>query len=454
MDRAALRAAIDYIPRWIEFQLRMNEGPGGTFAVAHRGQVVAEFAFGEADRNLGTRLTPRHRFRVASHSKTFTAAAVLRLREQGRWRLDDPVGRYVGGLHRGVAAATLSQLLSHTAGLVRDGDDAGQWADRRPFLDERELRADLAGGPVLAPSTRLKYSNHGYGLLGLAIESVTGERYGDWVMREIVERSGLEETTPDAPAPAGVPFARGHTARWPLGHRLVIPADQSTRALAAATGFVGTAADLARFFASLAPEARRSVLTVESRREMTRRLWRDPHGSIERWYGLGTVSSAPGGEWEHFGHTGGFQGTITRTVCLPRQQLALSALTHAMDGPSHAWIEAAIHILKAYAQGGAPSRRTAAWRGRWWTSWGALDLLPMAGKVMVANPALANPVMDASEVDPAAGRIVLAGGFASHGEPAELLRGAGGRARELRLGGTRLLPEKRMAAELTRRYAR
>lgn len=453
MDRW-LSAALDYIPRWIEYQMRVTEQPGCVIAIAQRGTLVLEQAFGHADLARGTALTPRHRFRVASHSKSFTAAGVLKLREQGRLRLDDPVGRHVGGLHPRIASATLAHLLSHGAGVVRDGADAGQWSDRRPFLDEAALRADLAAGPVIEPNTRLKYSNHGYGLIGLAIEAVTGERYADWIAREIVAAARLSETTPDAPLAAGVPFARGHSAKLPLGRRVVVPGANPTQALAAATGFVSTAADLARFFASLAPDAKRSVLSADSRREMGRRQWLDPHSSLARGYGLGTIVGTLA-DWDWCGHTGGFQGTITRTACVPSQGLTVSVLTNAADGASHGWVDGALHILRAFAQRGAASRRAAPWSGRWWSLWGAIDLLPVAGKVLVANPALLNPLQDAIELEvdgPAHGRIALAGGFGSQGEPVRMERDARGRARAFWLGGTRLQPEAAIAKELVGRY--
>lgn len=458
----ALAAALDYIPQWIAHQMRLGDQPGCSFAVAQHGKLVAEFALGRSGH--GAALTPRHRFRVASHSKTFTAAAVLRLRELGCWQLDDAVGRYVGGLHPQVADATLAQLLSHGAGLVRDGADAAQWSDRGPFLDEAALRADLVGGPVITPGTRLKYSNHGYGLLGLAIAGVTGEPFNDWVAREIVAASNLTETTPDMPTAVrgrkAVAFAQGHSAKWPLGKRVCIPGDSPTNALASATGFVSTAADLVTFFSSLAPEARHSVLSPASRREMLHRRWRDAHNSLERWYGLGTLSGpTPGADssWDTFGHTGGFQGTLSRTVCLPQQGLCISALSNAADGQAHGWVDGALQIIRAYRQHGAPSARTALWTGRWWSLWGAFDLLPMADKVLVANPALANPVLDATHIEPLPrrpghGRITLASGFASHGETARLERDTGGATTTLWLAATRLQAEAQAARELAGRY--
>src|SRR5215470_6763855 len=69
-----LAAALDYIPEWIDFQMRLTEQPGAVIAVRSEGKLVLERAFGHADAVAGVALTPRHRFRVASHSKSFTAA--------------------------------------------------------------------------------------------------------------------------------------------------------------------------------------------------------------------------------------------------------------------------------------------------------------------------------------------------------------------------------------------
>jgi D-alanyl-D-alanine carboxypeptidase len=331
-----LPAALDYIPRWIEFQMRQSEQPGCVIALADRGKLVLEQAFGSADLDHGAALTPRHRFRVASHSKSFTSAGIMKLREAGRLHLDDMVGHYVGGLHRSIAEATIAQLLSHSAGLVRDGWDSGQWQDRRPFLDMPELKADLAKAPIIAANTRFKYSNHGFGLAGMVIEAITGEPYKDWIKREIVDAVELAETEPDMPTAANLPMARGHSAKLPAGRRFVIPGDNPTNALAPATGFVSTAADLVHFFAQLDPAARHSVLSAASRREMTRRQWQDPHSSFDSWYGLGLASGRTA-DCDWFGHGGGFQGFITRTSVLPERGLAISILTNASDGWAHLW---------------------------------------------------------------------------------------------------------------------
>jgi D-alanyl-D-alanine carboxypeptidase len=438
---AWLSAALDYLPRWLEFQVRYQSQPGCAVAVAHRGRVVLDAAFGTA--GAGKRLTPRHRFRVASHSKSFAAAAVMKLHEMRRLRVDHAVGRYVHGLHPALARATLADLLSHAGGVVRDGPDSGQFVGRRPFLSAAELKADLEAPPILRRGTRFKYSNHGYGLLGFALERVTGEPYTEWLQREIVDAAGLEDTLADGPPPRGVPMAFGHSARLPVGRRVVIPGDYSTRALAPAAGVISTARDLVRFFQQLSPTSNQSLLCVATRREMLRRRWRDPHSSIERYYGLGLMSGTLSGcDW--FGHSGGLQGYITRTSVLPRHDLAISVLTNAVDGLAHPWLEGAVAVLRKFGEEGAPSRTARRWTGRWWTLWNPIDLVPMGSKVLVARPDFLNPFLDASEISQ--GKIVLAGGYASHGEPARR-----GRA-EVQLGGTRYRSERAVAREMARRY--
>src|SRR5215831_6217264 len=144
-----LSSALDYIPRWLDFQMEASRQPGCIVAIAHRDRLVLEHAWGSANLDTGEELTPRHRFRIASHTKSFTAAAILKLREQRKLKLDDAAGDYVDGLHPGIARATIAQLLSHTAGIIRDGADAEQFVDRRPFLSARELKEDLKLPPVI-----------------------------------------------------------------------------------------------------------------------------------------------------------------------------------------------------------------------------------------------------------------------------------------------------------------
>ena len=449
-----LTNALAYIPLWVGYQQRQNDLPGVSVAIGKGDKVLAAFAFGMADLASETKMLPTHRFRVASHSKTFTATAIMLLVEAGRIKLDDRVGDYVPRLHKDVAAATIRQLLSHSAGIIRDGLDTGQWAQRRPFLNEAELRAELAQPPVIPANTRMKYSNHGFGLLGLLIEAMTGEAYDIWMQREVIAKVKLRYTFPDAPATGMAPLSAGHSSKILLGKRAVIPTDTPTNALAAATGFISTAADLVRFFSQLDPAAPDSILSVESRREMTRRQWPVPDQAAGRHYGLGTIQGDIG-DWSWFGHSGGFPGMTTHTAVIPSQGLTISVLTNATDGAPATYFDGITRILQACAKHGPPVQRVLPWTGRWWNTHGAVDLLALGETVFVAAPGQADPLADVPELEvvgPDSARVRRAGGFASHGETARLLRARGGALNGLYLAGSKLLLERDAIKEAEARY--
>ena len=453
---AWLQAALDYIPAWLGFQLERHQQVGCAVAIAQGQDLVAEFALGSADLRSGEKLTPRHRFRIASHSKTFTASGVMLLREQGKLGLDDPIGRHVGGLHKDLAKARVGELLSHGAGVIRDGEDSGQFLDRRPFFSRAELRADLAKKQPLAPGLQLKYSNHGYGLLGLMIEEISGTDYASWIGRHVIEPAGLRETVPDMPyLPQAAPLAKGHSAEFPFGQRLVIPGDNICDAIAPAGGFVSTASDVARFFAQLAPESKKSILSAASRREMMHRRWRDNHSSQESYYGYGTMSAGTGPK-EWFGHTGGLQGFVSRTARFPESGFTITVLCNALDGWSWAWVDGILGILSAFRQHGAPGRAQAAWNGRWWSLWGASDLVAMGKVVCQVAPAMAMPFDGAPTeirvLGKAHGVIARTSGYNSPGQPVRLVRDRKGHPVELWVGGTKLLGREAMVAEVMQRY--
>jgi CubicO group peptidase (beta-lactamase class C family) len=449
-----VKPAIDYFRLWMDHQIRSSQQPGCIVAIAYRGRVISEFALGHSNLVTSEKLTPRHRFRIASHSKSFTAAGLMKLREQRRVRLDDPVGQYVQGLHPQVAETTIGQILSHSAGFTRDGADAGQFTDQRPFLNAREVMAELSAPPAIDPGLRLKYSNVGFALLGMVIENITGEPYRTWIEREIVDAAGLQETEAATPLARPAPLAGGHTPLLPLGRRLVVPGDVPQHAITPAGGFVSTAADAARFFAQLSPKARNSVLSPASRREMTRRHWRNPDSIVESYYGLGIMSGSFAG-WDWFGHSGGLQGYISRTAVIPTCDLTIVVLSNASDGLAWFWLDGALHILRAFADRGAPSRRVRDWTGRWWTASGAADLVPMGNRVLVGSPVMGNPFFDATEIEVTgrdSGRIVKAAGYASFGQAVRRTRGKGGQVSEVWLAGSKLRPEKTVMADLERRY--
>jgi hypothetical protein len=217
---------------------------------------------------------------------------------------------------------------------------------------------------------------------------------------------------------------------------------------------VATASDLCRYFAQLSPRAKRSVLSVCSRREMTRRHWRNAHTDGEEYYGLGIISGTLKG-WGWFGHSGGLPGYISRTAVVPEPDLTISVLTNNSNGWAGSWVDGAIHILREFSQRGPPARKVRDWTGRWWSAGGPGDFIPLGNRVIVANPQAWNPFLNATEIEVSGSdkaRVALDNGYGDQGEAIARRRNKAGEVTEIMFAGCELLPEAALAAEMRKRY--
>ena len=161
------------------------------------------FCFGKANLETGTPVSAETVFRIASCTKQFTAAAIVRLSESGRLSLDDRIDTFFPDFGASPAGLmpTVRQLLTHTAGVhdyVFGGlpSDAGTKWQRSP--DRWRLIARMQPLYDFEPGAFWSYSNSGYVLLGSIIERVSGEAYADFTTREVLRRAGLTQTAFDS----------------------------------------------------------------------------------------------------------------------------------------------------------------------------------------------------------------------------------------------------------------
>src|ERR1035437_534388 len=147
MNAEALDQATTYIRSWLKFRYEQENLPGFAVAISHEGNVLLDEAYGYANLRKRTELSTRHVFRIASQAKTFTATALMQLQEAGKLRIDDRVTQHLPWLkeHKDerFKEVTIRQLLSHGAGVIRDGTDAGYWSFERPFPDEDSLKDEM-----------------------------------------------------------------------------------------------------------------------------------------------------------------------------------------------------------------------------------------------------------------------------------------------------------------------
>jgi len=171
--------------------------PAIAYGILRDGALVHAAGFGE--RVLGGPAPDADTvFRIASMSKSFTASAVLLLRDEGLLALDDPAEKYVPELAGWPPVTadsdrvTIRHLLTMTAGFPTDDP----WGDRQQGLPLEEFGTLLAGGVGFnwAPGTRFEYSNLGYAILGLVIAAASGTEYPDFVRSRLLAPLGLTRT--------------------------------------------------------------------------------------------------------------------------------------------------------------------------------------------------------------------------------------------------------------------
>ena len=244
-------AAEPGIRRRLAELLAQHRLPGASVSVVREQTLAWTAGFGFADLETGRRPDADTVYRVASISKTFTAAAVVQLRDRGRLTLDDPLVRHLPEfgavrVHHGrVEDVTLRRLLSHRSGLVSEGPFA-YW-DTRQFPDLDEVLAALPRTEVvLAPDAGAKYSNLAFALLGEVVARLSGEPFPDYARRHLFAPLGMDSSSfrPDEALLARM--AVGYEPH-PFEDRPQPAGHTPARGLAAAAGLYTTAADLARW---------------------------------------------------------------------------------------------------------------------------------------------------------------------------------------------------------------
>ena len=300
--------------------------PAVQVAVSHRGSTIYSEAFGTTDKESATAATPRSVMQVGSLTKQFTAAAILRLAERGALTLDDRIEKFVPDFNPRGATITLRQLLSHTSGVRREWFPPGPpWISLTAPVTREQTIQGLNSGPLLdfTPGTKWSYSNGGYMLLGLAIESITGRPYADFIQSELALPLGLIDTgvcgTSNLPVPEGYGQPVATWVRMPPFHTSVVRYSG---------GLCSTASDLARWAHLLATGHAMlpaSYATMSTRAKLA--------NNTLVAYGLGlevkTVLGRPA--VLHGGAINGFQSFL---VYFPEQDLAVAVVTNAFPAPA------------------------------------------------------------------------------------------------------------------------
>jgi CubicO group peptidase (beta-lactamase class C family) len=210
----------------------------GVVLIAQGDQILVQKAYGKADfqhnvvHQIGTR------FRIASLSKTFTAAAIELLTAQGKLSLKDHLSKYVSGIPNG-AEITVEQLLTHESG-VGELDTADVYRDC--LTNEELIRRLRAVPPLFAPGTDSHYSNEGYFLLALIIEKVSGMPYAAFLQKNVFDPLRLANTGSACKELPSGPNATGNVPAAKAGS--VVPLSFEEAAIIGPGSLYSTAHDL------------------------------------------------------------------------------------------------------------------------------------------------------------------------------------------------------------------
>lgn len=290
---------------------------------------------GSADVAAGTAVTPSTGFAVASVSKTFIAALILALVEEGKVGLDAPARTYLPGLTKISTKVTVRQLLDHTSGLrdyfFHPSIDRLLLADRAKRWDRKTTMA-YVGKPYFEPGRGWHYSNTNYYVLGLIAEAVGRASLADQLQARFLGPLGLDDTwyQPTAPAPTDV--AHGYRFASPAKDAppidlsdgsTIVPFTSVVTAAGGAGGIAASARDLAHWVQSLyggdvlRPSTLAAMLDVSDAGRYK--------PSVP--YGLGTQVFDIDGR-RTYGHSGRLLGFRSATRYLPADGVAIAVLTN------------------------------------------------------------------------------------------------------------------------------
>jgi CubicO group peptidase (beta-lactamase class C family) len=365
MSSEAVREELSRLVRTAQAEERL---PSVTAAVFRGGEVVWAEAVGLADVEAGEEVTLDHQYRIGSITKSFTAAAIMQLRDAGALELDDRLAKHVAESPH--PAPTLRRVLAHLSGLQREIPGEIWESMESPTREQLLVELDRAE-QVLPAGAHWHYSNLGFALLGEVVARAAGMPYERYVSERLLAPLGLTRTTWTGEPPV----ARGYFVDPYVERAVPERYDVDLRGGAAAGALWSTAGDLCRWGAFLVdPDP--DVLAPETVEEMhALQVMAEP----ETWrlgYGLGLMLFRRG-ERLFAGHDGGMPGHVTMLRYARREKVGSVALM-ASSAPGPRAVELGLDLAERAVD--AFPREPDAWRpqdppppeldgvlGRWWS---------------------------------------------------------------------------------------
>ena len=228
-------------------ELKETNTPGATIAVVSGDRVIYSKALGISNIETGAPMTTDMLFRIGSTTKMFTATALISLAEEGKLKLDEPIGKHIEGLNAKIAQLTPHQLLTHTAGII---DEAPMYGDHDDAALGRTIRSWKDDQLFTQPGKIISYSNPGYWLAGFVVESVSKKPFADQLSESIFKPLGMSRTTFRPTTAMTYPLAQGHNSSGKSAPTVARPFADNSASWPAGSMFTNVL-DLSRFVIAL-----------------------------------------------------------------------------------------------------------------------------------------------------------------------------------------------------------
>jgi CubicO group peptidase (beta-lactamase class C family) len=303
-------------------KLTKDELPGMAVLVARDGKIVLQAGFGFADLEKKTPVTPETKFRIGSVSKQFTAAAILRLAEDGKLALTDTLEKFFPGFPRG-SDVTLHHLLTHVSGIHSYTNKPEFMARVAKPIQPAELIAWFRDDkPDFAPGAGFLYNNSAYFLAGEIVAKVSGKSLDGYLRETFFEPLGMKDTGIflNATPPPGI--ALGYSI---AGGKPIPALDWDMSWAGGAGALYSTVGDLFRWNEALFGG---KLLKPESFKLMITPV-KLPPGVDGMSYGYGLMM-APLKRLPSISHGGGLNGWSSSLIRMPEQQCTVVALANAL----------------------------------------------------------------------------------------------------------------------------
>ena len=339
---------IKVLESWIQAQMEYRNLPGISVGVIYDQELIYKKGFGYSNLEKKIPATTQTLYRIASISKTFTATAIMQLRDEGKLRLDDPIEKYLPGFNiqnpfPDAQQITIFNLITHTSGLPRNAAFP-YWTDRK-FPTMKEIIAALPEqGMIYPPGTQYKYSNLGMALLGEIVAVSSGMPYEKYIIENIFKPLGMNNSSVFLITRDKQKLATPYSHRFPDGSRRIMPFTDA-KGLAPAANITSNIEDLSKYIFQQFRKGRRGrkqILDGHTLAEMQRIHWLNPGWTSG--YGLG-FRVWKQDNYTVVGHGGWVAGNRSQISFIPKEKVGVIVLTNADDASPGFFAEKILKLL-------------------------------------------------------------------------------------------------------------